>query len=172
MLSTASAVSALSRQAASASTASSLPTSTVNVQSLLSGAGSSTGIDVNTLVTELVASDRAPFDDQIATRQASLSSEVSSLGTVKGALSTFQTAVQSLSTAGAFSPQLANSTNQNIVTASTDGTAASGSYSVEVDALASADQLVSTAFPSGTSSCNRQSRAQTQPSRYRTTRRS
>jgi flagellar hook-associated protein 2 len=122
-----------------------------STQALMSAAGSTTGIDVNSLVTQLVAADKAVPQQQLTDRQTAVNTEISALAAFKAAVGVFQSAVQRLSAPGSFAPRAATSSIQNIVTATAASTAATGSYSIEVDALASANQLASAAYPGGAS---------------------
>jgi flagellar hook-associated protein 2 len=103
-------------------------------------------LDVQGLATQLVAADRATRDAQIARRETNLTVQVSGLASLKGALSTFQNALTSLKTVSAFSPRSVTVTDDERFTATADSTAATGSYDIEVLALAKAHQLASGTF--------------------------
>lgn len=106
-------------------------------------------IDVQSLAAQLVAADRAPQDARITRQETSLTVQVSGVGTLKGALSTFQSALQSLKTVTAFSPRAASVSNEDAFTAKVDTNAAAGSYNVDVIALAKSNQLASGPFLAG-----------------------
>ncbi|MDE2250654.1 MAG: flagellar filament capping protein FliD [Gammaproteobacteria bacterium] len=108
-------------------------------------------INVASLVSQLVAATRAPQDARIANQTAAVTSEISAVGTLKGALSTFQASLASLSTPGAFAAVAASSSNPGVFQASAASGSQPGSYSVTVTALASAQQLLSGAFAGGSS---------------------
>jgi flagellar hook-associated protein 2 len=108
-------------------------------------------IDVQGLATQLVAADRSGPDARITRQETALTVQVSGLGTLKGALSTFQSALQSLKTVGAFSPRSVAVSDQNAFTAKVDSTAAPGTYDVDVVDLAKANQLASSPFAAGNS---------------------
>jgi len=65
------------------------------------------------------------------------------LGTLKGALSTFQGTLGALATPGAFNAQAATSSSPAILTATASSSAVAGTYTVSVTKLAQAQQLVS-----------------------------
>ena len=111
----------------------------------LSGSNSTVGanLDINALVTQLVAADRAPRQRVLDAQQSTDTAEVSALGALKSALATFQTAVQNLATPSAFNNNTATSNNTQVLTATADATAGTGSYTVQVVSLAQAEQLAS-----------------------------
>ena len=133
------------------STSGALSSSILGSLGTLSGNTSSVGakLDVNALVTQLVAADRAPRQNIINSQQATDTAEVSALGALKSALSTFQTAAQALAAPAAFNTSKAASSNSQIVSATTDATAGTGTYTVQVAALAQSHQLASGAILGG-----------------------
>ena len=113
------------------------------------GAGGSV-IDVSTLVSQLVAATKAPQEAVINSETQSVTAQISSVGTLKSALSTFQASLSPLATTSAFDAVSATSSNTTAFTASADSSATLGSYSVTVTQLAQAQQLVSaTAWSAG-----------------------
>ena len=100
-------------------------------------------IDVNSLVSQLVAATRGPKDSLISAQTLKTTTQISALGTLKGALSTFQGTLGALATPGAFNAQIATSSSPTILTASAGSSAVAGTYSVSVTKLAQAQQLVS-----------------------------
>lgn len=54
----------------------------------VSGIGS--GLDIESLVTQLVAAERGPTENRLLQQDARLTSELSAFGVFKGALSSFQ----------------------------------------------------------------------------------
>jgi flagellar hook-associated protein 2 len=118
---------------------------------LIQSLGIGSGLDVQTLVTKLVAADRAPADARLTRQAQDIASGVSSLGSLKGALSSFQSAVTSLSTNAQFQVMSASTADNTVFTASATGSAAPGNYSVMVQQLAQPEQLISTAFVGGSS---------------------
>jgi flagellar hook-associated protein 2 len=100
-------------------------------------------IDVNSLVSQLVAATRAPKDALISSRTQTVTTQISALGSLKGALSAFQDVLGTVDTPAAFNAQIANTSNGSIFTASATSAAISGSYSISVSQLAQAQQIVS-----------------------------
>jgi flagellar hook-associated protein 2 len=113
--------------------------------------GIGSGLDVQSLVSQLVAADRAPADARLTRQAQGIATGVSSLGSLKGALSSFQSAVSSLSTNAQFQAMSTSTGDNTVFTATATGTAAPGNYNVMVQQLAQPEQLISTAFVGGSS---------------------
>ncbi|MDY6948432.1 MAG: flagellar filament capping protein FliD [Pseudomonadota bacterium] len=109
-------------------------------------------IDVNSLVSQLVAAERKPLDDQLARAVQKNATQISATSALLGALSSFQSALNGLRTTSAFSGRSTTSTNEDIVTVTAAANAAPGRYDVEVEQLASAQQISSSAYASGATS--------------------
>jgi flagellar hook-associated protein 2 len=115
----------------------------------LSSPGLGSGLDINSLVTQLVAAEKQAPQAQITRAQTSTVTTISALGNLKGALGAFNSALTNLKTVEAFAGRTATSSDPDIFTASASPTAAPGTYDVEVVQVASAHQIKSTAFASG-----------------------
>ncbi|MFC5461696.1 flagellar filament capping protein FliD [Massilia niabensis] len=109
----------------------------------ISAAGMLSGLDVDGLVSSLMSIEQQPLAN-LRSKQASFNSKLSAFGTLKSAVSTFQTAVKAIN-GDALRALTPSSTKPDIVgiSATKDGGAAAGSYSVEVSRLAQSDKLVS-----------------------------
>ena len=116
------------------------------------GAAGGSVINVSSLVSQLVQATEAPQQSIITQHTQSVSTEISAVGTLKGALSQFQSALTAIDTPSAFGTLSATSSNTTAFTASAASSATLGSYSIAVNQLAAAQQLVSTAFAGGGSS--------------------
>ncbi len=112
-----------------------------------SGIGS--GLDVNSLVTQLVAAERAPQDARLTKIDTQLTTEFTALGQLKGAMSAFQTALSGLKTAGTLIVRKATVSADTNFAASASSTATAGAYDVEVVQLAKAAQLTSAPLLTG-----------------------
>ncbi len=115
---------------------------------LIQSLGIGSGLDIKSLVTQLVAADRAPMDARIARQSQSVGTSLSAVGTLKGALASFQSALAPLATVANFQVMTAASADETIFTASAAG-AIAGSYGVEVRQLAQPEQLLSNPFAIG-----------------------
>ena len=127
----------------------SAPVSIASNSSSASAGGSV--INVSSLVSQLVAASRAPKDSMIASQSKTVTTQISALGALKGALSTFQTALGPLATNTGFSSMTANTSNSAVFTATVGTSAVAGTYSLQVTQLAQAQQVVSNAFAGGAS---------------------
>ena len=115
----------------------------------LSSPGLGSGLDINGLVSQLVAAEKAPRQAQITRAQTSTVTSLTALAQFKGALSSFNSALSPLKTVESFAARGATSGDNDVFTASATSTAAPGSYEIEVESLASAHQLSSNAFVDG-----------------------
>jgi flagellar hook-associated protein 2 len=108
--------------------------------------GVGSNLDINSIVTQLVAAEKAPTEKRLASNEALVQARLSSLGLVKSSLSEFQTAVRSLSVSTAFQSKSVNIANESLFTATVSSAAKPGRYSVEVSSLAQSQKLVSKSF--------------------------
>ena len=113
--------------------------------------GVGSGMDLGSLVTQLVAAERAPKQTQITTQQSQVAVQISAMGSLKGVLSSLQSALSPLKLAPSFNVFAARSSDEEVFTATASASAQSGSYDVRVLQLATAQQLSSTAFESAES---------------------
>jgi flagellar hook-associated protein 2 len=115
----------------------------------LSSPGLGSGLDINSLVTQLVAAEKATPQKQITREQTSTVTTISALGSLKGALGAFNTSLTNLKTLDSFGGRTASSSKPEVFTATASATAASGVYDIEVVQVASAHQLKSKEFATG-----------------------
>lgn len=116
----------------------------------ISSAGIGSGLDIESLVSKLVAAERTPIT-QLAQRTDNLKTELSTYGKVQSALSTLRDAASKLTAPTAWGGTLATSSDTTAVTVSAGTGAAIGNVSVDVKQLAQAQTLVSgTAYASST----------------------
>lgn len=119
---------------------------------VLSSPGIGSGLDVNGLVAQLVAAERAPQQQRIERRDARFGAQISALATLKGALSALQGSLAPLGSQSAFQANRATSSDTARFTATASASAAPGSYDVEIARLATAHKIASAPFVSGASS--------------------
>lgn len=115
----------------------------------LSSQGLGSGLDIASLVTKLVAAEKAPRQTQITRAQTAAVTTISALGSLKGAMATFNDALSALKTEDVFQARSANASDPDIFTATTSTSALPGSYDIEVESLASAHQIASNAIIGG-----------------------
>lgn len=120
--------------------------STTPTTGLLTSMGVGSGLDVATLVNQLVAAKKAPQQNQITSQAASANTQLSALGQINAALSALQSAMASISDGSAFSAHSVTSSDTDVLNATATGNAVAGSYKIEVTQLASALKASSGAF--------------------------
>lgn len=103
-------------------------------------ATSSTNIDVNSIVSQLMTVEQQPIN-KLNAKEAAYQAKLSAYGSVKGAVSSFQTALQGLGSAN-FQSFTATSADNAVFSASATSSAVAGTYSMEVTALAQSQKLV------------------------------
>lgn len=114
-----------------------------------SSLGIGSGLDLNSLLTSIMAVERAPIvalDGKIATTNA----KISLYGTLKSKLDTLKSAAETLQFPSRLSAVSASSSDSTTVGASAEYNAAIGSYSVQVTQLASTQKNVSNPYVAGT----------------------
>ena len=110
---------------------------------------SSTGLDVNSIVSQLMTVERQPIK-KLDVKEASYQAKLTAYGSVKGAVSGFQTALQSLNSASRFQSLKATPSDTTVFSASATSSAVAGTYSLEVTSLAQAQKLVASGQVSST----------------------
>jgi flagellar hook-associated protein 2 len=109
----------------------------------ISSPGLGSNLDVNGIINQLMAAESQPLV-ALATKEAKYQSQLSALGQIKAALSSFQSAAKGLTSATDSDAFTASSSDTAVLTASADSEATKGSYSLSVFGLATAQQLVAT----------------------------
>lgn len=113
----------------------------------ISASGIGSGLDINGIVTQLVAAERAPTDSRLSQSTARIQAQISALGALSGAAGGFESALTALSNGTAFGGRSAKASSTNF-TATAESNAAAGNYSVRIESLASSQRLASAAVPS------------------------
>ena len=108
-----------------------------------SGVGS--GIDIESIVSQLMTLERQPLV-ALQRRESDTRAQISAYGSLKSAVSSFQDAMQDLSTLDAFRIFQSDSSDEGVMSASADGAAAAGIYNLDVSRLAQHHKLGSDAF--------------------------
>lgn len=115
---------------------------------MVAATGIGSGLDIEGLVTQLVAAERGPTETRLVQREARATAQLSGFGTLQGALSSLQSAVDTLADTATFSQRSATSSNTDALGVSASADAAAGSFSVSVDRLAQSQSLASGSFAS------------------------
>lgn len=114
----------------------------------VSSLGVGSNLDLNSLLTNLMSAEQQPLI-ALQQKEASYQSRISALGTLKGGLSSLQTAAAALippvgtSAADKYASYRASVADATIASATAGAGAIAGSYSLEVSSLAKAQRLVS-----------------------------
>jgi flagellar hook-associated protein 2 len=122
--------------------------STTPTTGLLTSMGVGSGIDVGSLVDQLVAARKAPQQNQINNQAATANTQLSALGQVNAALSALQSAMAPLTDGSVFSARAVSTDDATVLGASSNGNPVSGSYDVVVSQLATSLKVSSGAFAS------------------------
>lgn len=112
--------------------------------------GIGSGLDIQSLVQQLVAAERQPVEQRLTRREATLSVQLSALGSLKGALADFQSALSSLKDLSTFNKRSATSGNSDLYTVSAASDAVPGSYEIEVTSTAQAHKIASQPYTAAT----------------------
>lgn len=115
----------------------------------ISSAGIGSGLDVNGLVTQLVAAERAPTDQRFAKIESTTKAQISAFGALRSGLAGLESALKKFDGTGADLGRKVTVGTDAGFAASADTTAALGSYRISVEALATAHKLQSTAAATG-----------------------
>ena len=100
-------------------------------------------IDVASIVSQLMSVESQPLT-ALNTKEAGYQAKISAYGSVKSAVSTFQTAVGALNSPSVYSSLGATSSDTTVMTVSTTADAEAGTHSIEVLQLAQAQKLEAT----------------------------
>ncbi len=110
--------------------------------------GVGSGIDIGSIVKALVDSEKAPKTLQLDRLEKATTSRFSALGTLKGSLSSLQTAVQGLNKTSIFETRTASSSNSSLLGVTATSDAAAGKYSIQVQQLATSSKVALKSIPS------------------------
>lgn len=105
----------------------------------ISSPGVGSGLDVNSIVSKLMAIEQQPLQ-ALQQTETTYQTQLSAYGTLKSAISDFQTALTALDTPDAFKLYTTSSSDPSIFTATADSSAAPGSYGIQVTQLATAEK--------------------------------
>lgn len=113
----------------------------------ISSPGVGSGLDVNSIVTQLVAIEKQPLKT-LQAKSSTFQSQLSAYGTIKSQVSALGDAARTLSTAGNWSSQKATSSSAS-VSASASSTASASEFSLSVGQLARAQTTASRSLATG-----------------------
>ena len=110
----------------------------------ITAAGTGSGIDIESLVKQLMVAEKAPLT-KLATKSSALQSKISLIGQFKSLVSNVQTAAAGLQNLGKLNGIKATLGNTNALSVTAKNTAGAGNYSIDVLRLAKSQQIVSQA---------------------------
>lgn len=116
----------------------------------LTTSGLGSGLDIQSIVEQLVAAERAPQANRLTTRESKANEELSALGKFKSALASFKDSLAKLTDVDTFQGRTVTVEDEKVFTATASSSSLPGTYSVEVITLASAQRLRSIGFGDAT----------------------
>lgn len=116
----------------------------------ISSSGIGSGLDVNALVSQLVAAERAPTDQRLTRVETTTRGQISAFGALKSALSGLESALKKFEGEGGLPGRKAAAGADAGFSATASTAARLGSYRISVEQLASAHKLQSATTASTT----------------------
>ena len=114
----------------------------------ISSAGIGSGLDVSSIVSQLVALEKQPLKN-LELKATTVKAQVSAMGEIKSQFSALADVATKLSSASAWAARTANSSNTSAATISVTSAAAATSFTLDVDKLAQKQSLSSPQVSSG-----------------------
>jgi len=109
----------------------------------ITSTGLGSGLNINSIVSQLVSAEQTPQTTQMDAKEATINAQISALGSVKSAMSDFQSSLAALQYASQLNKLTATSSNSSALTATTFTNADAANYQVVVNQLASSQSLAS-----------------------------
>ncbi len=113
---------------------------------MISSPGVGTGLDINSIVQQLVAAEGDAKTSQLVNRRSTVEAKVSAFGNLQSTLSSFQSALEVLQDEDTFQGSTVTVGDSDVFTASVSGSVANSTYQVEVQTLAEAHRILSQGF--------------------------
>ncbi len=110
----------------------------------LAAPGIGSGLDVNGILTKLMQAESQPLT-VLSQKEAAFQAKLSAYGSLKGTISSFQSAVSALNNQSNFKTYNATPSDSSVLTASASSIATPGSYAITVGQLAQAQTLLTSA---------------------------
>jgi len=114
------------------------------VMGIVSSTGIGSGIDIQSLVTQLAKAEAQPGLNAVSRQKTVANTRLSGLGTLKSALSDLRTAVAKLKNGSLFKTYKSTSSDESVLKVTTGLGAVPGSYSFKVNQLATAQKSITT----------------------------
>lgn len=111
----------------------------------ISSLGVGSGLDLESLVTQLISAERDPKTQRLDTRDETLSNEISAIGSIKAQIGEFEDIIKDLQTEGNLSgrePTIENPSEDNdVLSANPTDAALPGTYQIAVTQLAEGSRI-------------------------------
>ncbi|WP_299495206.1 flagellar filament capping protein FliD [uncultured Shewanella sp.] len=107
----------------------------------ITSVGIGSGMDINGIVSALVGAESAPKTAKFDVDEGKYNAQISAVGSIKSAVSEFQTAIEALTDANTFLTQKSSLSKSTYLSSSVDETAVSGSYQLQVKQLAESHKI-------------------------------
>ena len=108
----------------------------------ISSLGVGSGLDLSSLLQNLVASERAPTENRLNKQEATIQAKISAYGTLRGGLSSLESPLKRLSE---YEPrQTVTNSDKSALAVTADADAPNGNFKIDVKHLASAQSLATT----------------------------
>lgn len=108
----------------------------------ITSTGYGSGLAISDIVSQLVEAEGSPAQTRLDSKESKLQTELSAIGLLKSYLSDLQSSVEDLTDAASFTSRSARSSDSSVASFSVEESASLGSYSLQVDNLATAHKLV------------------------------
>ena len=106
----------------------------------ISSAGIGSGLDIEGIISSLMAAERLPLN-KVSTERTAINTKISIYGIIKNSFADLKTATDKLTNLSNLNPLKASSSDDKIVSATASAANAKGSYSIEVSQLAKAQSV-------------------------------
>jgi len=111
----------------------------------ITASGLGSGLDISSLVSQLVAAERSPAASRLSSRETKLKAQISAIGSFKSVLSNFQSSLASLKKTDIFQSMKATVADDKLFAAKAENGAQAGDYNIKVEQLAQAHRLATPA---------------------------
>lgn len=111
--------------------------------------GYNSGLDIQTIVSSLVAAEKAPKEAQLSRLESATTAKITGIGQLKSAIADLQSVLKDLNKPELFEKWSATSSDSKLVSASASKDALAGSYKIEVSRLATSSKVATAAVSGG-----------------------
>lgn len=109
----------------------------------ITSAGVGSGLDLETLIENIVDAERAPVETRLDLQEARIEAEISAFGSLQATLAAFQDSLQKLKDPSFFTDRGVTVSNNSLISVSADSSADLSSYNIEVFEQAKANKIAS-----------------------------